>query len=135
MSKLNPLYFLGFFLFVAILMVYKTVSTQEKIMEINIQNIQTESDGKQIQLLKDRWKDSKKMQKRIDTILTHSTFAKKVVKKEKKRNSYKIELQELDQRGLDAFINKILNEPIIIKTMKIQRFSDSNASVSMECSL
>jgi hypothetical protein len=135
MSKINPLYLLGFFLFVAVLMIYKTGSTQEKINDLTASNVQIEADGKQIQLLKERWKDSKRMQKRIESILSHHTFKNNVIKKEKKKNRYIFQLHELDQRTLDAFTNKILNEPIIVKKMEIERFSDSNASISLECSL
>jgi hypothetical protein len=135
MSKINPLYLLAFFVLATFLMIYKTTSTQDAIININENNIQKETDGKQIQVLKNHWKDSSVIQKRIEAILTHSTYAGKVVKKEKKRNSYVFELQELDERALDSFSNKILNEYIVIKKMNIQRYSDSNASVFMECSL
>lgn len=135
MSKINPLYLLGFFLFVAVLMIYKTGNTQEKINHLTASNVQIEADGKQIKLLKERWKDSKLMKKRIDAIVTLNTFKNRVIKKEKKKNSYVIQLHELDQRTLDAFTNKILNEAIIVKKMEIERFSDSNASISMELGL
>jgi len=135
MNKINPLYILVFFIFVAIFMIYKTGVTQTKIVDATHNNIQTEIDGKEILLLKKRWKDQKIMKKRLDRILSHKKFASKVIKKEKKRGTYFIELKALDHRSLDSFTNKILNEAIIIKKMKIERFSESNVSIFMECSL
>jgi len=135
MNKINPLYLLGFFIFVALFMVYKTGTVQSKIMNATQNNIQTEIDGKEIALLKKRWKDQKAMKKRLDSVLSHKKYASKVTKKEKKRGTYLIELKDLDHRSLDSFTNKILNEAIVIKKMKIERFSESKASVLMECSL
>ncbi len=135
MNKINPLYLLGFFVFVAIFMIYKTSSTQEKIIIVTQNSIQKEINGKEIALLKKRWKDKKAMIGRLNTILTHKKFANKITKKEKKRGAYLIELQNLDYRTLDSFVNKILNEAIVIKKMKIERFSESNASVALECKL
>ncbi|MEA3521474.1 MAG: hypothetical protein U9R50_00710 [Campylobacterota bacterium] len=135
MNKINPLFLLGFFVLVAILMIYKSNVTQSKIMIVNQNNIQAEADGKKIQLLKQRWKDQKMMKKRIDTLLSHSAYANKVVKKEKKRNSYILKLEGLDYRSLDSFTNKILNETISIKKMTIERFSEHSASITVECAL
>ncbi len=135
MNKINPLFLLGFFIFVAVLMIYKSNVTQSKIMIVNQNNIQAEADGKKIQLLKKRWKDQKAMKKRIDMLLSHKTYASKVIKKEKKRNSYVFRLEGLDYRLLDSFTNKLLNEAIVIKKMTIERSSQSNASLNVECSL
>jgi hypothetical protein len=135
MNKINPLYILGFFTLALILIIYKTSVMQEKISIVTQKNVQIEEDGKQIQLLKKRWKNQKLMTQRLKKILNHKSFAKKVTKKEKKRNIYSIKLENLDYRTLDSFTNKILNEAIIIKKMTIERFSENNASVSLECSL
>ena len=48
---------------------------------------------------------------------------------------YIIKLDNLDYRTLDSFINKILNESIIIKKLEIERFSENKASASMECAI
>jgi hypothetical protein len=135
MNKINPLYILGFFTLALILIIYKTSVMQEKISIVTQKNVQIEEDGKQIQLLKKRWKNQKLMTQRLKKILNHKSFAKKVTKKEKKRNIYSIKLENLDYRTLDSFTNKILNEAIIIKKMTIERFSENNASISLECSL
>jgi len=116
-------------------MIYKTHTTQNKILRLTQKSIQTEIDGKQIYLLKKRWKDQKLLTNRLKKILSQKAFAGKVVKKEKKRNMYIIKLDNLDYRTLDSFINKILNEAIIIKKLEIERFSENKASVSMECAI
>ncbi len=135
MSKINPLYMLIFFILVLVLMVYKTSDMQNKIIDVTQKNVYIEADAKEIGLLKKRWKDQKLMLQRLKKILEHKTFASKVTKKEKKRNIYNIKLENLDYRALDSFVNKILNEPITVKKMIIERFSENKASVYLECAL
>jgi len=135
MNKINPLYLLGFFILVFLLVVYKTEVMQKKIVLNAQNNVQIEADAKEIYLLKGRWKNQKQMIIRLKKILEHKAFASKVTKKQRKRNIYQIELKNLDYRTLDSFVNKILNEAIIIKKMTIQRNSENSASVSLECSL
>ena len=135
MNKVNPLYMLIFFVLVAIVMIYKVDSTQKRVIAISQKNVQAEADAKEISLLKKRWKNQKLMINRLKKILSQKSFANRLTKKEKKRNSYIIKLENLDYHTLDSFTNKILNEAITLKKMQIERFSESNASIELECLL
>ncbi|MBN2895253.1 MAG: hypothetical protein JXK05_05105 [Campylobacterales bacterium] len=133
MKQINPLYLLLFFVLALVLMVYKVVQTESKMQE-SIQNAaRYEADGKQIEQLKNRWKDSAVMQKRVQTLLSHKPFSAYVTKNEPHKNGYKVQLEGLDNTTLDTFVNKLLNEAIALKSFEISRLSESNATVVVEC--
>ncbi len=135
MSKLNPLYMLLFFVGVALLMIYKVGSTQNEIIRLSQVNVENETFGKEIALLKGRWKNTNSSVRKIEAIMSHKTFKSHIVKKEKTRNIYVIALENLDGKTLDSFTNKLLNESISVKKLSLERFSDSNATLNVECEL
>ena len=133
MNKINPLYVLAFFAFMAILMIVKSTSIQENIIEVAQKNALLESDGKYVSGLKSKWKDSKKSKKRVERVLFHSAFKDNIVSKNLTRGIYKIHLENLSVRTLDSFVNKMLGESVEIRSLQIDRMSDKNASLVMEC--
>lgn len=133
MKQINPLYLLLFFVLALVLMIYKVVQTESK-MQQSVQNAaRYEADGKQIEQLKNRWKEPSAMQKRVQTLLSHKPFSAYVVKNEPQKSGYMMRLEGLDNTTLDAFVNKLLNEAIALKTFEIVRLSESNATVVVEC--
>ncbi len=133
MNKINPLYLLGAFSFVAILMIVMSSKIQTNIIEASQQSAVLEVDGKYILGLKDKWKNTKLAKKRIDRILSHSSIKSHVDASSMSKGVYKIELSNMDVRSLDSFVNKMLNETVELKSLQIDRMSDKNASVVMEC--
>jgi len=135
MNKISPLYLSVFLLLVALFMAYQNDHIESKIALTAQKSAQLERVGKHIKALKQQWKNPKKAQKRIDTILLQHAFKSHVIKKERKKGSYKIELKELTAVQLDKFINKLLNEPLSVKKVKMTRNSDKSVDVYMEFSL
>ena len=133
MNKINPLYMLVFFVVVAFLMVYKSIQVQNKIVQTARHNVQTEYDGSYIKSLKDRWKNPKEMQKRLDKVL--SRFTKQVTSKEKKRSIYIIKANVLNGQSADKFVNALLNEAITLKKITLERTSKTTMSMIMEVAL
>jgi len=132
MNKIHPLYLFGFLVMIALFMVYQNSRIQTKIVLTAQKNAQLERTGKHIKQLKEQWKNPKKAQKRIDTVLSQQAFKAKVVRKERKKEVYKIELKELAAAQLDRLVNKLLNESLNIKKIKMTRNDDKNVSVYME---
>jgi Tfp pilus assembly protein PilN len=132
MNKINPLYLFAFLVLVVLFMVYQNSRMQSKIVLTAQKNIQLERTGKHIKTLKEQWKNPKKAQKRIDAILSQHIFKTKIVKKERKKEVYKIELKELTAAQLDSLVNKFLNEPLSVRKIKMTRNDDKNVSVYME---
>ena len=135
MNKINPLYLFAFLVLVALFMVYQNSRIESKIVLTAQKNAQLERTGKHIKMLKQQWKNPKKAQRRIETVLSQHMFKKNVVKKERKKEIYKIELKELTAVQLDKLINKLLNESLSIKKIKMTRNGDKNVSVYMEFNL
>jgi len=135
MNKINPLYMLLFFTAIALLMMFQSASTQSAIIETSKQSALLEVDGKYVSALKGKWKDSKKSKKQLDRILSHAAFKNNIVSKNLSKGLYKVQLENLDVRSLDSFVNKVLGESLEIKSLQIDRMSDKNASLMLECIL
>jgi predicted membrane-bound dolichyl-phosphate-mannose-protein mannosyltransferase len=133
MNKINPLYILIFFVIVAFLMVYKSVQTQNKIVTIARHNVQIEQDGSYIKALKDRWKNPKMSQKRLENVL--SKFPKEITSKEKKKGTYIIKAKTLNARSADKLMNALLNEAITFKKIKLEHTSKTTISMLLEVTL
>jgi hypothetical protein len=135
MNKINPLYILGFFIFVLFLMIYQNVKMQDKIVTATQQVSVVTQVGQEIASLKKHWKNPIQAKKNIDSILNNRAFKTHVSKKEKKSNTYKIELKDVNVATLDKFMSKILNEYVILKKIKIERLAEDKIKIAMELEL
>lgn len=135
MNKINPLYALAFFIFMAILTFVMSHNQKEAIAQMAQKNALLEQEGKNIAALKSQWSDAKVSKKRIDKILLSTKYSPYVTDKGVKKRVYFMELSNLDKRHLDGFINAMLNESVSLKQLHIERISDKNATVVMECRL
>ncbi len=135
MNKINPLYLFLFFAFVALFMAYQSSQTELKTAYAAQKNSQLERTGKQIMSLKDQWNNPQKAQKRIDSIISQRAFAKKITKKEHKKGKYRIEFKGLGAAQLDNLTTKLLNESLIINSLKIVRNNKKELIVVMEFAL
>ena len=132
MNKINPLYILGFFVLMAVLMMYENHRMEQKISAKAQQNAATQLLGKKVASLKARWKDPKAAQRKIDAVLGVKPFESKVTKRQKKNGTYKVRVAELDARAVDTLVTKLLNETVSVKSMKIVRNGDKNVTVDWE---
>jgi len=132
MNNINPLYLLLFFTSVALFMIYQTSNMEKKTAYVIQQNTTLEKSGQYVKTLKDRWKNPKESQKRIDAVLALREFKAKVTQKSYKKGIYHIELKELSSLQLDKFNNKILNESVSIKKMSLLRNADKTVTLIME---
>ncbi len=135
MNKINPIYILGFFVLVLIIVIFQNFSIKNKILETTQQVSSIKQNGQVIASLKKHWKNPAQSQKSIDAILNHRDFKANVVKLKKKASSYKISLHNLDAKKLDKLVGKILNEYVILKKITIDRIAENNISMKMEIEL
>ena len=71
MNKINPLYVLGFFVLVLIVMIVQNRSMQNKITEATQQVSVIKRVGQEIAFLKQHWKNPKQAKKNIDALLNN----------------------------------------------------------------
>ena len=135
MNKINGLQLLGATVLLALVMIYLTVRTENRIDEAAAENSRTEQLGKSIQQMKSSWDDPAKTVQRIDRVLAAPAFRPYVEKKEKERSVYRVSIKNIPGGLLDQLTTKVLNEPVSVKQLQITRSSDQNASMTMEFSL
>ena len=133
MNKINPLYLLISLSVIALIMISLSLSTQTRLGEVAKESAILEVNGKYISSLKKRWKNPKKSKQSIERILSMRQFKENIVSKNFSKGIYKLELETLDVVRLDSFVNKILAQSVEIKSLQINRMSDKNASLTMEC--
>ena len=135
MNKINPLYALGFFVFMAVLMMIQGVRLEGKIAKKAQENAATQMLGKRVASLKKEWKDPQEAQKKIDSVLGLKLLAPKVRTREKKGGIYKVVLEELSANELDKMSAKLLNETLRVKSLKLTRNGDKNVTAAWEFEL
>ncbi len=135
MNKINPLYIFAFFTLMAVFMIYENHRMEQKISARAQANAATQMLGEKVASLKSRWKDPGSARKKIDKVLGLGMFASKVKVRERKRGVYKVVVSELKAREVDTLVTKMLNETLTVKTLKIIRNADKNATVAWEFAL
>ncbi len=123
MKRLNPLYLLSLFFTIVFLSFYllqnKKNDYLEKIQEIS--NLQIKA--KEYKDLSESWKNESFINKTLDEILKSSSFKNENITKTATKESIKIKLESSNSTILDNFLNKILNKPLIIKKLELQKSS------------
>lgn len=135
MNKFNPLYILGFFVFMAMLMMYQSARMESRISVKAQENAATQMVGKRVAALKSQWKDAQAAQKKIDAVFGLSQIKSKVTSREKRAGVYHIVVSEISGRDVDTITSKLLNETISVKSLKFTRNGDRNVTVDMEFAL
>lgn len=135
MNKINPLYTLGFFVLMAVVMIYQNSAMEEKISEQAQANAETELLGKQIAALKSQWKDSGAATRKIDAVLAQRAIAPKITSRTKKGGEYHVQVSELNAKALNTLTAKLLNESVPVKSVKMVRNGDKNVTVDLEFAL
>ncbi len=119
MKRINPLYLILLFLTLVFISFYVL---QDKHKQLNTtfkeyQNIQQKAQT--YKSLKSKWTNKNFVNKEIQKISKNSMF--KNISINNGKNKIELSLQSDNPKTLEAFINKILNKPFIIKKMNIQQ--------------
>lgn len=123
MKRLNPLYILA--LIVTILII-SFVSLDNKRSQHNSLSKNTnslEQKAKSFKDTKDSWFNAKRVEKQIDRIINSSIFKKAKILKAQNGKLIKVKIETLNQKILDKFLNRVLNEKIILKKLEIKKTS------------
>lgn len=121
MNRLNPLYLIMLFLTLVFISFYSLSNEKkayfEKINELN----DLELKAKEYSTLSTQWKNEKFVNKTLDDILKNSMFKnEKIIKVENKEN-IKVRIESANPSILDNFLNRILNKPLIIKKLELDK--------------
>jgi len=127
MNKLNPLYILGLIITIFIVS-FSLLSNEKEAYKNSIksyENIKTKS--KDFKEYKQTWFDKNKVKRKVDNIVKNSTFRKEKILKIEKSNIIRLKIESGNPRVLNKFLNRILNEKLILKKLDVQK-----RSISME---
>jgi preprotein translocase subunit SecF len=89
----------------------------EKIKELN----ELEIKAKEYITLSTQWKNEKFVNKTLDEILKNSMFKNEKIVKVENKESIKIKFESTNSYALDNFLNRILNKPLIIKRLELDK--------------
>lgn len=119
MNRLNPLYVILLFMTIVFLSFYtsnnKKKSYIEKLDEIKI----LQAKAFEFKSLVNTWTNEKYINNTLDEILKSQIFVNQQITKTATKESIKIKIASSNQQVLDAFLNKILNKPLIIKKIEL----------------
>lgn len=123
MNRLNPLYIVSLLFTIVFLSFYllqnKKNDYSEKVEEISTLQVK----AKEYKELAESWKNESFINKTLDEILKNSNFKNENITKTATKESIKIKLESSNSTVLDNFLNKVLNKPLIIKKLELQKSS------------
>ncbi|PLY08329.1 MAG: hypothetical protein C0625_01720 [Arcobacter sp.] len=127
MNKLNPAYLLGLIVIIFIISSV-SVSNQKEKYKNSIQAYESmKIKSKNFKEYKQTWFNKSEVRKKIDSIVRNSTFRKEKILKVEQSNIIKLKIESRNPRVLNKFLNRVLNEKIILKKLDVQK-----RSISME---
>lgn len=123
MSRLNPIYILA--LAVTIFIISLTMFINKKSDFENLSKSYTliNSKAKTFNEYKTTWFDKNRVRNSLDKILKSSSFRNEKVLKHEDSNLIKVKLQSKNQRVLDQFLNRVLNDKFIIRKLQLEKDS------------
>ena len=135
MRQLNPLYLLGFSLFLLILVLFKLGESKENQHYVKEQYEKTNTLALNIVALKKSWSIGKKNKVKLEKLLRSGVLRDADISKKYKRDSVRIDAASLNYKQSQYLMNKLLNESFVIKSMKLKRLDEEVLSLRMEIML
>lgn len=132
MSRVNPLYIVAALVVVFVFALMQLQATNEHLNEVKSEYSEVKSLASELVGLKRTYGDAKKSKKSIQRILRASAVKKADISSKFSKNGVKITAESLDKKALNYLMGKILNGAYNITNLKIERLSDTKASINME---
>lgn len=121
MNRLNPLYIIMLFLTLIFISFYSLSNERkaylEKLNELN----ELEIKANEYTYLSTQWKNEKFVNKTLDEILKNQMFKNEKIVKLENKESIKIKIESNNSVVLDNFLNRVLNKPLIIKKLELDK--------------
>ncbi|MCP4971842.1 MAG: hypothetical protein GY932_14755 [Arcobacter sp.] len=123
MNRLNPIYILALVLTLLVItfVVVDNKKSEFKSTYINYKNINLKA--KDFSRYKQTWFNEKEILRKIDSIIKNSSFRNEKILKTQNSNIVRIKINSSNPRVLNKFINRVLNEKLLIKKLNIKKDS------------
>lgn len=123
MKRLNPLYILALVVTFLIITYVSLDNKKDEFSKLSKNVNALDIKAKTFKSNKNTWFDKKRVENQINKIINTSLFKKEKILKTKSGNLIKLKIESLNQKVLDKFLNRVLNEKIIFKKLEIKKTS------------
>lgn len=121
MKRLNPLYLIALFFTITFISFFLLNSKKEeyKASYLEYENLQTIA--KEYSGLTQQYRNEKYVNETLDSILKNRIFSNQKILRTKTNNVIKLKIESNDGNILDSFLNKVLNKPLIINKLQLEK--------------
>ncbi len=135
MKNINPLYIILLLVVMLIVILFNLMHVKDELHEAQNSFDKTKTMVHKIVDLQKNWDNAKNTKNSIRRILKSSLLRNAGVIQRDKRGMITLHASALDSKSASYLINRLLNEPFTIKTMKIRRLNKERASIDVEIKL
>ena len=121
MNKINPLYILALFLTLFIISIFLLNQKKYEHKDVVGEYAKIKVLSNEFKDYKDIWFKKESLENTINKLINNSIFKKEKILKVKIKNGYKIKIESANQKTLDSFLNKLLNERVQINKLEIEK--------------
>ncbi len=135
MKQINPLY-IALLLIAALVVVTLKLDRAQELQKQSVAALQeSESTAKRIVALQKEWDDGKASRAKFDRILDAAPLRGIDFNRQNKADRIIISAETIEKRAADYLLNKLLNGAFVIKSLKLRRLDDRQASLQLEVTL
>ncbi len=135
MKQINPLYIILLLVVILFVVLFKLMQTKAELHEVHNSFYENKEMVHDIVNLRQSWDNQKATKNTLTRILKSSQLRNVGVVQRVKRDQIELHSSSLDAKSASYLINRLLNEPFVIKSMKIRRISKEHASLDVEIRL
>ena len=135
MKQINPLYIILLLLMILAVVLFNLVHVKDELHEAQNHFDKTKAMVHDIVDLQQTWDNKKQTKNSIRRILKSSVLRKAGVIQKEKRGAITLHADSLNSKTASYLLSRLMNEPFVIKSMKIRRLSKEQASLDVEIAL
>lgn len=135
MKQINPLYIILLLVVILFVVLFKLMQTKTELHEAHNSFYKNKEMVHAIVDLRQSWDNHKGTKNTLTRILKSSQLRNAGVVQRVKRDQIELHGSAMDAKSASYLINRLLNEPFVIKSMKIRRLGKERASLDVEIRL
>lgn len=135
MRQINPLYIILLIVVILFVVLFKLMQTKIELHEAHNSFSRDKEMVHNIVDLRQSWDNPKSTKNTLTRILKSSQLRNAGIVKSIKRDQIELRGRSMDAKSASYLINRLLNDPFVIKSMKIRRLSKERASLDVEIRL
>jgi hypothetical protein len=135
MKQINPLYIILLLVVILFVVLFKLMQTKSELHEAHNSFYKNKEMVHDIVDLRQSWDNQKGTKNTLTRILKSSQLRNAGVVQRVKRDRIELHGSAMDSKSASYLINRLLNEPFSIRSMKIRRLSKERARLDVEIRL